>query len=270
MRNLFCLLVAGLLIFSAPRAYADMADIRSSDNAVEFKIGAEHMRYGESVNNSTFDTEEGWLPSFGLGAGMLLNNGPSIASNLFFRIDGDVSLGSVHYNGGLQQRNGPTIPYQNTNRAHIYSLDAKAGRAFEVGSMVMLTPYIDLGTRYWDRVLQGTGGYTEDYSHGEVMGGMMIQVSPFPKWVLSGWASVGTTWGANMHTNGIDYPLGSSVVWQGDAKLGYTFASNWEATGTAEVKGFNYGNSSAINGSLEPNSSTHEQTFLLGLAYHWR
>jgi hypothetical protein len=236
----------------------------------QLKIGATDFKYGETLNGKTFDTENGWLPSFGFGAGALLNDhGWWPISNLYLRLDGGMDIGSVHYNGGIQGL-GPIIPYQTMSRAHIYTLDGKIGRAIPIGDMVMLTPFADIGTRYWDRHIPGSFGITEDYSDAEAMGGLMLQFSPMAKWVFGLTGEAGTTLGPTMQTQGVDFPLGNSIVWQTDAKVGYTFSQSFEITGDVGLKGFNYGNSSEIDGAMEPNSSTHEFSALIGIAYHWR
>jgi hypothetical protein len=272
MNRLMLALVTGCTLSALLplQARADISDIRSEDTGIELNVGAGSLKYGEDVGGSDFDTETAWMPAFGASASLLTNTKQyPWLSNLFLNLKVQAVTGQTDYRGGLQQLGGPTIPYNSTNHSDIYTVDGQMGHAFAVSDSVMLIPLIDMGYRYWDRDIQGTGGYTELYQNGEAKGGLMVQYSPLPKWVFTASGLAGITFDPELHANGNFYNLGAQTVWQVGGKVGYTFTKYFEATTSVEFKDFGYGASGlASDGSYEPNSYTHEINTMLGIAYH--
>jgi hypothetical protein len=250
----------------------DVNYIRKADNAIELDVGAGRNRYGETVNNATFDTEDGWMPSFAVsGTALLTSKKYSFLNDLYLNLDGGVTSGNSTYDGGLQFSNGTTIPYNNqTTHTSIYTLSGQIGHAFFVTDNFVVIPLLDLGFRYWDRNFKGTGGYQENYRHGQILGGALLQFSPFQKWVFSLTGEVGSTFGGglNLPDYGLNFDLGSTTIWKAKAKAGYFFTDKLEATATVQFDGFGYGQSQKINGAYEPDSYTHEITTLIGVGYH--
>jgi hypothetical protein len=258
-------LILSLLAFPA---FAGTADIRAADSAVEFDAGGSALKYGESVNGATFDTETGWMPSLALGYSYLAPESSSLLGNLYLHADTQVSFGDSHYNGGLQDIFGNVTPYQGTDHNIIYHVSTRAGRLFEITEGVAVIPYIDLGFRSWRRTLTGPGGYNELYQEGEGMGGALLQVSPMQRLVLSLSGQLGSTFGSEMSTQGTTFNLGSTGVWQIGGKAGYALTPRFELTGSATLDGFGFGKSSLINGAYEPDSYTHQLSVMGGIAYH--
>ena len=255
-------------------AHADNLDIRKADNAIAVDFGASYLDYGETQGGSTLDTEKGWLPTIGISVGMLAFPDAPIG-NLYLHFDGRASLGSTNYNGALCDQYNNCTPYQGTTNDQIFSGDAQLGRAFELGRYAMLTPFAEIGYRYWSRDLTGPGGYTEDYSNWDAMVGLLLQVSPAPRWVLSLSGAAGETFGANMSTAGLtgsneNFTLGSDMAWRVQAKAGYRITERLELTSTLEYSSFAYGASPVdAAGYYEPDSTTHQTTFLIGAAWHF-
>jgi hypothetical protein len=265
--------VAAVLAFSPP-ALADTLDIRAADNAVSLDLGGSYLDYTETQGGATLDTEKGWLPTIGLSFGMLAFPEAPIG-NLYLHLDGRASLGSSHYNGGLCDQFGNCTPYQSSTNDKIFSGDGQLGRAFTLGHYFMLTPFAEIGYRYWSRDLTGTGGYTEHYYNWDAMGGLLAQLSPTPHWVFSLSGAAGKTFDASMSTYGITgsnetFNLGSEVAWRVQAKAGYRITDRLELTTTAEFSDLAFGASAVdANGYYEPDSTTHQTTLLVGVAWHF-
>lgn len=258
-----------LLIMAASPSWADINDIRASDSALEFDVGGTDLKYGETNSGTTLDTETGWMPSFDAGLTWLMPSNASIFSDTYLHLDGQATFGNTHYNGGLQNlQTGVVTPYSGTTNDQIYQINGKIGHFFAVDEGVAVTPYIDLGFRSWQRQLTGPGGYNESYTNGEAMGGLMLQVSPIPRLVLSASGAIGSTLGPEMNTQGTTYNLGSSTVWRADGKLGFALTPKFELTGDVQYSGFAYDQSQTLGGGFEPNSYTHQLTLLTGIAYH--
>ncbi len=264
---------AGMAALPRP-ALADTLDIRKADNALTLDAGASYLDYAETQGGSTLDTEKGWLPTVGLSFGMLAFPEAPIA-NLYLHLEARASLGSTNYNGALCDQFGDCVPYQSTTNDQIYTGDLQVGRAFALGRFTMLTPFVEFGYRYWSRDLTGTGGYTEDYSNWDAMGGLLAQVSPAPRWVFSLSGAAGKTFDANMSTNGLtgsneNFALGSEVAWRLQAKAGFRLTESVELTSTAEYSSLAYGASPVdASGYYEPDSTTHQTTLLIGVAWHF-
>jgi hypothetical protein len=274
MKLIFASTCAGLIAFPllAAPSWADSNDIRASDRAIEFDVGASSLKYGESPDSATpyaHDTETGWMPSLNAGVGWLTPQGTSpLFSDIYLRLDGQISFGSTHYNGGLQNIFGNVTPYQSTTNDTILRLSGKVGRAFALNDQVMLTPFADFAYRSWRRELTGTGGYTELYETNEALGGLLVQVSPISRLVLSLTGEVGSTLSPYMTTQGFTYNQGSETVWEIGGKIGYALTPSVELTGTVQFSGFGFGQSPVVGGAYEPDSYTHQLSLLTGLAYH--
>ena len=250
-------------------AVADTVDIRKADNGVSLDAGESYLDYAETAGGSTLDTEKGWLPTVGLGFGMLAFPQAPI-SNLYVHLDARASLGSTAYNGALCDDFGDCTPYQSTTNDNIYTGAAQLGRAFTLGTTVILTPFAEIGYRYWSRDLKGIGGYGETYENWDGMGGLLAQYSPASRWVLSLSGAAGTMFDASMSTGGECFSLGDKLIWRTQGKVGFRLSQRVELSLTGGYESFGYGASPAdANGLYEPDSTTHQTTLLLGIAYHF-
>jgi hypothetical protein len=262
-------LAAVIATGAAGAAWADTLDIRKADNGVSLDLGAAYLDYGETFAGTTLDTEKGWLPTVGLGVGMLAFPN-ALIPNLYVHLDARASFGSTHYNGALCDAFGNCTPYQSTTDDAIATGALQLGRGFELGRSVMLTPFVELGYRYWGRDLTGIGGYYEDYSNWDAMGGLLAQLSPMPRWVLSFSGAAGSTFGANLKALGENFSLGSEPTWRLQAKAGYRVTERIELTATAEYQSLRYGASPIdANGFFEPDSTTHQTSLLIGAVWHF-
>ena len=272
-------------VLAAP-ARADISDIRAADRSVEIDLGAHSLKYGETINNQTFDTENGWGPSVGFGLRYLSSDKTawSIFHNIYIDVEGQGSFSGADYSGGCQHANGTTTPLQATTNEQIYDLSGKIGRAFALSDSVMLIPFGDLGGRYWVRQITADncgGNSTETYGMGTLQGGLLLQLSPWQHWVISLFGEGGQTFSAQMKTEDANdgdgdiakLNLGNQPVYSFGAKVGYTMAQNWEVTAAAKFRGFGFGQSHSWTDGLdsvmyEPSSYTHEIDANIGLAYH--
>lgn len=285
MKNLLkTALLTVILAGAAVPAFAGTADIRAADRAVEFDVGASNLRYGESVNNATFDTENGWMPNLGLGITWLSRDDGSWTSNTYLHLDGQAAFGQTDYNGGIQGIIGNTIinlPYQTKTDDEIYTVSAKAGHMFFLAEGFSLTPYLDLGYRSWYRNVNGgpfryngstyyVSSSKENYQNFQTGGGFMAQYSPLPRLVLTGSAQYGSIFSPTMTTQGVTYNLGSQEIYEIEGRVGYAITPRFELISDARFTGFGF-NKSDLNystGAYEPDSYSHQLTVVGGIAYH--
>lgn len=273
-RSLLLSAIAAMLFLLAPHwlrpARADTDAIRRADNGISLDAGAVDLVYTETAGGAALDTEKGWLPTVGLGLGLLAYpNAP--VPDLYARLEARASVGSTAYDGALCDQFGACTPYRSTTRDKIFTGSTQLGRAFEAGRSLMLTPYAEIGYRYWSRDLGGAGGYGEVYQNGNALGGLLVQYSPLSRWVLSLSGAAGTTFCAGMQSFGESFALGSKLIWKARAKAGYRLTGHVELTAVAAYESFGYGASPVdANGYYEPDSTTRETMLLLGFAYRFR
>ena len=263
--------VLALVSIAALPAAADTLDIRKADNAVSVDFGATYLDYAETQSGANLDTEKGWLPTVNVGASLLSSERASpVLRNLFLRVDGRASVGPTAYDGSLYDTNGNTTAYQGSTDDRIYSVNLQVGRAITLTHQLMLTPFVEIGYRHWNRDLLGTYGYSETYSNGVVMGGMMAQYSPVARWVFTLSAAGGTTIDSGMTTGGETFNLSNAATWQVKTRIGYLMTDRLEVNVSGEFQHFSYG-ASPVDGSgyYEPDSTTDQTTALVGVSYHF-
>jgi hypothetical protein len=259
-------------------------DIVRANNQVSADFVETYINYGpEVITPGTFgfagetgiplDSEKGWVPGFSV-TGSLMNNIGSLCNiYLMGRFTG------LYGNTQYWASSGPTL--SNTDGAAVNNTDFRLGKGFSLGPNWMLTPYVGTGTNWWDRFLSGPFGYDEKYTHAYVGGGLLLQVSPAPRWVLSADGLVGTTVDSAMTTTTTaggssavfpqTYKLGSKLMYMAGGSIDYAFSQHWHANVGVEYVHFEYGQSplSPIDFSLEPNSTTSYLTVSVGAGFAW-
>lgn len=273
-------LVAAATVAHSLPAWADgsgEAEIRAFDAAPSFELGVTHFNYAETIDGTKFDTERAWLPTLALGGGWLGADGARDPwSNLYLHADLALSGGTASYDGALCGITTCT-PLNTDDDMGQVELALQAGHAFVAGPRAMLIPFGELDFRYWYRDLQGAGATTERYSNWAGLAGLKVQYSPAPHWVWSVSAAAGPTFGADMTTGGVDFPLGGSIVVRGQARLGLRLTDRLTATGTLGYEHLTYGQSpttfagfcAGLGGCFEPHSTTEQVSATTGLAYRF-
>lgn len=263
-QSVLCATLVALCTFayaSAP-AKADVQTIRSADSAVWGAVGTDFLNYKEALTPIT-DSERGSLPSLAGGVSYMGN------SNIYLAFEGNVAFGDEDYNGALQNRyTGATTPYKSTTNSTITNLDGKLGKGFALGRSMMLTPYGEVGFRYWTRDLGQYG--TEDYDNFNALAGLMFQLSPIDRLILTAYGSAGMAFGGEMKTSGDTYDLGSSGMYKLGGKVGFDVTRKVELFTSLDFSHFRYVNSSWVDNAMEPSSFTNDTAIRVGLAYHYR
>lgn len=239
-------------------AKADLRSIYASNNAVWAAGGGSLLNYKESVTPLP-NSQHGWLPSFSAGAGYMGQNG------LYLAVQGSLSDGNDLYHGSYQS--SPSVPIQATTHQTIASVGGKAGMAFALADALLLTPYVDVGFRFWRREL--SENQIERYHHFEALAGALLQASPIERVVFSLYGAGGGTFGGRMKADADTYHLGSAGVYKAGARLGYAMTQRLEIFTSMDFNHFRYVKSGIVNGAYEPSSGTNETAFRVGLSYHF-
>jgi hypothetical protein len=291
MRRLFALSV--LILAASPATAADMAvkakpvvaavpyfdDILSANNQISFDAVYTKVDYAESyvcvpgggyANNcgpGIFDQEHAWLPGLSV-TGSWMGDLAGI-HNLHVLGSGTWLKGNTNYSAG----DGSTAK----NGAEIWNADFRLGKGFDISANTMLTPYLGAGGNWWSRNLVGPGGYREDYKHGYAGAGLLFQVAPVSRLVVSVNGLVGSTFSASMVSsrNGgfpitpQTYTLGNTIMYDAGISLDYAFTHQFHGNVGFDYQHFGYGQSpvSAIDFTVEPKSRTDYYTVKAGLGY---
>jgi hypothetical protein len=247
------------LSFSPIAARADVGTISNSNNAYWASVGASTLNYKESVQPIP-NSQRGELPSVAVGASYMGSSG------LYVALDSSVSFGNDHYKGALMAT--PSVLHERTTKAVITTVDGKLGKGFVLGQSAMVTPYVDVGFRYWERTLSNQ--QKEDYQNFAILGGAMFQYSPMDRLVLTTYGAAGLTLSPQMRTSGVTYDLDSAGVYKLGGKIGYNLTQRLEFFTSLDFDYFRFVKSDVKSGIYEPSSFTSDTSVRVGLSYHIR
>jgi hypothetical protein len=186
---------------------------------------------------------------------------------------------------------GNTNYFNNTNGvsandpATIWDGDYRIGKGFLVSPNLMLTPYLGAGYDWWKRTISAvpTGAFIETYSHGYAGAGLLLQITPAPRWVLSAYGFGGGTFSSQMNFNpttaanvAISGPnhtfgLGNSGTAKAGTSVDFAVTERLHANAGVDYTYFRYGESAQEElpafGTFEPPSRTSNWTVTAGLGY---
>jgi hypothetical protein len=246
--------------------------IRSNNQlSIDFATTA-RLDYAERDPNHIFsvlDSETGnWIP------------GVSVTGSWMGTFYGGVhpyAWGRVTWIEGTTDYTAAAGPVtKNTDGALIQDEDFRLGLGFEIARNIMLTPYAGIGWHKWGRDLSGPFGYHEDYSNGYAGGGLLLQVAPVRRLVLSVNGLVGSTFDASMTASQTINPvlpfsslsafhLGSTTIEMVGGAADYQVNRVLHVNASVDYTHFGYGQSPPqLGGLLEPSSRTSSLTVRAG------
>ncbi len=177
--------------------------------------------------------------------------------------------GGVHYNGGNLVTGAPvnTVSHYRVN-----DIGLEFGKGFLLTNNILITPLVESGWRQWTREL--SADQAETYEHFYFGGGVRGDLGVTERLVLTGKAAIAETVSPTMTASAIPgftpemkFALGMAPLYQAEVGADYRFYSFLHLYGGVDYTHFSYGQS-AVNtlGFLEPNSTTNEIVFRVGLA----
>ncbi len=274
MKKDFLAVMAIASLTSATAAFADISDIKASNNQVGIQYISPSLDYTETGNGAfgtptgTLDTESGRIPGVALNITAMKD---AILKNDYFKFEYDRSSGYTNYIGGYTGPN-PT-PYGSlvtTSSARITNYILDYGKGFDLSNQFMLTPYAEFGKHEWVRGVN-SGEIYVNYNYGA---GLLAQFSPSEKLVLSANALIGRTYNPSITIQ--DYyqigfltaDLGTSTMRKAGISADYAFTKNIHGNIGIDYTSFQYGISATYFGGIwEPNSKSSYTTAKLGIGY---
>ncbi len=265
-------LASDMLVKTSLDARAWMNPILIANTQVGLSIVGQRVDYVETTaTDPRFSSEAGWLPGLQLGVSAMGSAGP--VNNIYF-------MGAFTWLHGQTDYGASGGPVRSgRSGADIRTLDLRFGKGFDIATDWMVTPYLGMGYRGWNRSLSnrfGPSGYDELYEHTYVGGGMLLQWAATERLVLSASGLLGTTSAPTMKVsynggfpvNPWTYNLGSSSIYMAGLSADYAITDKWHMNAGIDYLSFRYGASAVSpDGMYEPDSRTPNWTVKAGFGY---
>lgn len=266
------------MVLSSLQATSALAEIpaplREVNQTVSVQIGAlgqdyfEHDDYGE-VPTDYLDREDGTL-------GALALEGRWLKDAWFYQAQVRLATGETNYDGYLQNLNtGEITPHQSTTDNLMQTARVSIGYLLPIGGALALIPGAEIGSRFWNRSLQGIGGYDEQYFDVHAGLSLTAQAALSERLVASLQAAGGSTVYGMINVDSVDLreELGRKPYYRLGAGLDYRLDARWHLKADLAYERFGYGESnvSEYNGKFyrEPRSRTRQQSVLVGVGYRF-
>ncbi|MDD3370779.1 MAG: hypothetical protein PHE27_03015, partial [Alphaproteobacteria bacterium] len=137
---------------------------------------------------------------------------------------------------------------------------------FALGRDVLLTPYVDLGFRFWDRDFSAQP--TEHFQTFEILGGAMVQYSPIDRLVLTAYGELGTIFAPQRKVSDVTYDFGEGGAYKVGGRIGYRVTDRVEVFTSLDVSHFRMVKSSSLSGLYAPSGNNTDTSIRAGVSYH--
>ncbi len=225
-----------------------------------------HFDYKEDMVPPSKSTNEGWLPGAFISYTFKKN------SVFYHRFYVHYAAAEITYDGSTQT--GTPIKFSNDPQK-FFKLQWDFGYPWAIRDNFVLTPYLGLGYRYWERGETSYPNYKEVYTWGYIPVGLRIDYDINDKWRVGGNVAANFMFGGNMKAYlselsrgapDLDFSLGNEVGWYAELPVTYRITNNWALTaapwyeystiGRSDTKYFRYGGS--LYSAYEPSSKTNQ------------
>jgi hypothetical protein len=238
-----------------------------------FSMGltAYYFDYKEDVVLPTKSTESGWLPGL-FGSYTYRRN-----SVFYTKISAQYAAGNLTYDGSTLS--GTPIKYD-ANPQRFIKLEWDFGYPWAISPNLIITPYLGIGFRYWERGKAETASiytsYREDYSWGYIPAGIRVDYDINNHLRIGVNATVNYMFGGNMKAYlsevgnypDMHFTLGDKIGWLAELPITYKFNRKWSLTATPWYEYSAIGESPVNTfGFYEPSSSTNQYGVNLSINY---
>lgn len=263
------------LLVYASSSFADLADIRLSNNQISIKAVSTKLFYTESgsglggADNSVLDYQTGVVPGYAVDLSVM-----SDEENIYFAAEYDRSSGETTYVG--TQQGGSLGSLVNTTSSDLTNFHFRLGKGFETeafNAQSMATLFFEIGNHRLVRNLAATAPYLATYSNDYFVFGGLGQYSPEgSKLVLSANAMWGVTFSPNINTAlGSVRTRGNPPTTLCGFSADYEFVNHLHGSLSVDIVNFSFVISDnytvGANQVFAPNNSTDFTMVKLGLGY---
>jgi hypothetical protein len=230
-----------------------------------------YFDYKEDLVLPSKSTESGWLPGI-WGSYTYQQN-----SIFYTKISTQYAAGDLTFDGSTLS--GTPVKYD-TNPHRFIKLEWVLGYPWAAGANVVITPYLGVGYRFWQRGRADTTSsftsYQEDYSWGYFPAGIRVEYDINSRLRVGVNAAMNYMFGGNMKAylsevssfSDMSFTLGNKIGWSAELPITYKFNLQWSLTVTPWYEYSAIGES-PINafGFYEPSSSTNQYGVNLSVNY---
>lgn len=275
-------------------------DIVNANNQVSLDFIDTNFNYEEfnDTSRSPFfgagilDSEMGWVPGLSVSGSLMRN---WFVDNIYLYGQFSWSRGKTNYTGSPSQPLFAAVPgvfgsLVGRDGAYITDFDFRSGKGFAIQPNVMLTPFLGAGWHDWDRRVN----LGENYTNGYAGGGLLLQFSPFSRFVVSADGLIGGTFASHISVagtpiaitatgaplqRGFSGPLGNSALFMAGLSGDYALTQAIHVNAGLDYVYFRYGESAlypagclqavgaAVGCAYEPSDRTSNLTLKVGLGY---
>ena len=238
----------------------------------------EHFHYGESIG----DQEHGWLNGFYVGTNYKSQGNVLGLGNLDLGLKYTYLGGSINYDGSQTDLiTGQSTPWSTNSQESISNIQFKGGFDQALSNNIAVGEYLSLGYRYWNRNIEGVGGYSECYNNGyiglgakaayswndQLSTGVAAEVNWSPAWSSINYMS--SPYG--------DYNMGSAYNLKVEVPINYNVTPQLSVNLTPYYNYWHFSGSATQNTvidgipvtSYEPSSETNSAGLNVGISYRF-
>jgi hypothetical protein len=267
----------GIYLGGVAKAKAESATV-APGITLSAGYAGEHFHYGESIG----DQEHGWLNGFYVGTNYKSQSNVLGLGNLDLGLKYTYLGGSINYDGSqINLITNQTTPWSTDTSESISNIQFKGGFDQALSNNISVGEYLSLGYRYWNRHIEGVGGYTEDYNNGyiglgakaaymwndKLSTGIDAEINWSPAWSSINYMS--SPYG--------DYDMGSAYNLKVEVPVSYNVTQQLSVNLTPYYSYWHFNSSSAQNTvidgipvtSYEPSSETNSAGLNVGVSYRF-
>ena len=225
-----------------------------------------YFDYKEDMVPPGKSTNEGWLPGTFISYSFKKN------SVFYTRLYGHYAAAEITYDGTTQA--GTPIKFSNDPQK-FFKLQWDFGYPWAIRDNFVLTPYLGVGYRYWERGEANYPNYKEVYTWGYIPVGLRIDYDINDRWRVGGNVAANFMFGGNLKAYlsevsagapDLNFNLGNEVGWYAEFPVTYRFTNTWALTATpwyeystigrSDTQSFRYGG--IKYSAYEPSSTTNQ------------
>jgi hypothetical protein len=267
----------GISFGGVPKAKAQTA-AAAPGITISAGYAGEHFHYGESIG----DQEHGWLNGFYVGTDYKSQNNVLGLGNLDLGLKYTYLGGSINYDGSQQNLvTGQSTPWSTNSQESISNIQFKGGFDQALSNNISVGEYLSLGYRYWNRNIEGVGGYSEGYNNGyiglgakaayswndQLSTGVAAEINWSPAWSSINYMS--SPYG--------DYNMGSAYNLKVELPINYNVTPQLSLNLTPYYNYWHFSGSAAQNTVIygipvttyEPSSETNSAGLNVGVSYRF-
>lgn len=149
--------------------------------------------------------------------------------------------------------------------------DVKVGKGFKISPQAQVTPYVNIGTRTWDRDSVSDGGYLEKHSNSFYGVGAMFQYAATANLVLSADAMFAKNTSSELDwvTGGEKYSMKNKGTNQFGFGANYRLTKDVSLFADYRITETKFGAGSPFRGYVEPANKTKTQRLNVGVAVNF-